>query len=123
MLPPRLARELEELSKSHKIEVVEDHDFVNLIISDFPTGPDYNRPTTTLLLRIPRPYPDAGPDMFWTDIDLTLVDGAVPTAGDSIETYIGRPWRRFSWHHGHWNGNTDNIATYLTFVRRRFNAR
>jgi Prokaryotic E2 family E len=123
VLPPRLDKELEELSKHYQIEVVEDADFVSLVFSEFPTGPLFRPLATTLLLRIPRSYPDAGPDMFWTSADLTLADSTVPTAGESIETYVGRSWRRFSWHHNRWNGNTDNIATYLIFVRRRFNAR
>jgi len=123
VLPPRLAKELEELSKLHRIEVVEDPDFVNLIIADFPTGLLFSPATTALLLRVPRSYPDAGPDMFWTSVDLILKDGVVPTNGDQIETYVGRKWRRFSWHRGRWNGNTDNVASHLTFVARRFNAR
>ena|SRR6266581_1288396 len=124
MLPPRLSSEIELLREAHqKIDVVEEGDMINLVIRDFPTSPLFNRPTTTLLVRVPRAYPDAGVDMFWTDVELTLADGSIPSAGDSIEQYSGRSWRRFSWHHGGWNPNLHSLRTYLVFVRRRFNVR
>jgi hypothetical protein len=123
MLPPRLSSELENISKEYKIEVVEEADFINLIFQQFPASAHFNHPTTTMLLRIPRAYPDAGPDMFWTDIDLKLADGNIPKQSDSLETYMGRQWRRFSWHHNRWNPNVDNLHSYIDFVRRRFNER
>lgn len=123
MLPPRLAKELDDLSKNYRIDIVETPDFIHLLFLEFPTAPHFNNPTTTLLLRVPRAYPDAGLDMFWTDAGLTLDNGTVPQSADSIEEYNGRRWRRFSWHHNGWNPNIHNLHTYIVFVRRRFNAR
>jgi hypothetical protein len=122
MLPPKLARELEALGKRHPIEVIEDAGFINVVISDFPTGPLYNRPTTRVLLRVPRAYPDAGLDMFWTEVELTLANGSTPQCGDVIEVYIGRSWRRFSWHHNGWHPTLQDLQAYLEFVSRRFHA-
>jgi hypothetical protein len=118
-LPPRLERELEELRASSKLEIVEDAEVVNLLFRDFPVGEGFNVPACDLLIRIPRSYPDAGPDMFWTTPELALSDGRVPQSAESVEVYLGRQWRRFSWHRSHWNSSLDNIHGYLEFVRRR----
>lgn len=123
MLPPRLSTELDRIREDHTIEVVEGADFIEVIVGSFPTGSAFNHPSTTLLLRVPRAYPDAGLDMFWTDVSLTLADGQVPQAAEVIETYAGRQWRRFSWHHNGWNSALNNLQTYLEFVRRRFRER
>ncbi len=96
-----------------------------LLVRGFHTSDLYQPTSTTILLQVPRPYPDAGLDMFWTEEDLRLNNGSVPQAGDVIETHVGRRWRRFSWHpqfggSGKWDPNIHNIRTYLAFIRRRF---
>ncbi len=101
-----------------KITVIEDSGFINLLITDFPVGDSFNMNACELLVRIPRSYPDAGPDMFWTTPELRLADGRVPHAADCIEAHLSRPWRRFSWHRRCWT-NRDNLREYLEFVRRR----
>lgn len=122
MLPARLAKEVEDLRKEHNIRVEEESDVINLIFGEFPTAPHYNAQTTLLLLRVPRAYPDAALDMFWTDPALTFATGGIPQAAEHIEAYMGRPWRRFSWHHNGWAGPKQSIAAYLEFVARRFRA-
>ncbi len=122
MLPAKLAKEVEDLKATYAVEVLEDPDFINVIIPGFSAGEGYNTPTTTILLRVPRAYPDAGLDMFWTDVGLTLADGRIPQAAESIETYAGRQWRRFSWHHNGWTPSSQSLPAYLEFVRRRFRA-
>ena len=123
MLPPRLARELEELREAQSLSFSEEADFINILLLDFPTGEAYSSPTTTVLLRVPRAYPEAGLDMFWTDSSLTLADGGVPRNADQYEAYAERQWRRFSWHHNGWNSSLNNLHTYVEFVRRRFRER
>jgi hypothetical protein len=137
MLPPQLAAELDELKQRYKVETVEEESVIDAIIRDFPTSALYKKPATNLLLRVPRSYPDAGLDMFWTDPDLLLLDGSEPTnaqqmerypALDSIPEFNGKQWRRFSWHPQpnsprRWNPSVDNIESYLQFVRKRFGAR
>lgn len=122
MLPAKLASEVEDLRATLVVEALEEPDYINLIIPGFPTGDGYSVPTTTLLLRVPRAYPDAGLDMFWTETCLTLSNGSAPQAAESIECYMGREWRRFSWHHNGWAPSTQGLAAYLEFVRRRFRA-
>lgn len=122
MLPPRLTSDVAELQRTHSVQVVEESDFINVIVEEFPTGEAYNRPTTTLLLRVPRAFPDAGLDMFWTDPSLLLNTGAIPQAAEGVETYSGRTWRRFSWHTNGWSPASQSLPAYLEFVRRRFRA-
>lgn len=119
-LPPRLQRELDDLRVSYALEVIEDPSFVNLVFAAFALGDGYNISHSELLLRIPRSYPEAGPDMFWVAPALTRISGDLPINAEHIETHLDRPWRRFSWHRkGPWNPNIDNLASYLEFIHRR----
>lgn len=121
-LPPKLDKEVIELGKHYQIEVIEDTDTINLIIKDFPIGNGYSLPVSDLLVRTPRSYPDAGPDMFWTLPGLTLQNGAIPEAAQVIETYLGRAWRRFSWHGPPWRSSIHNMHSFIEFIRRRLKA-
>ena len=118
-LPPRLEKETAELRQGFEMEVIEESDIINLVLRSFPFGDGYNRPVADLLLRIPRTYPDSGPDMFWTIPELTLASGSAPQSAESMENYIGKQWRRFSWHKSAWNPAIDNLHGYLEFIRRR----
>jgi hypothetical protein len=115
-LPPRLVKEIEQLEL--KLEVREDGGVINLVFKDFPIPHGYNCSVADLLVRIPLSYPDAGPDMFWTNPQLTLANGTAPQAANQVESYMGQQWRRFSWHII-WKPNTDNLQNYVHFVRRR----
>jgi Prokaryotic E2 family E len=115
-LPPRLLKEIEQLEM--KPDVTEDGTVINLVFKGHPIPPGYSCSTADLLIRIPLSYPDAGPDMFWTNPALKLANGAAPQNGDLLETYMGQQWRRFSWHTT-WRPNVDNLSSYMHFVRRR----
>jgi hypothetical protein len=120
-LPPKLQRELDELRSLHDIEVIEDPDFINLVFREFKLGDGYSVVASDLLLRVPRSYPDAGPDMFWVSPTVTLASGALPQAGEGVERHLDRAWRRFSWHRAgnRWNPNVDNMHGHLEFISRR----
>lgn len=118
-LPPKLEQELTELRAEYQIQVVEDAEFICLIFSTFPLGDGFTLPSSDLLLRVPRSYNDAGPDMFWTSPEVLLSGGGVPQNADSLEDYCGRKWRRFSWHRGGWNPTCDNLHGHMEFIRRR----
>jgi hypothetical protein len=125
-LPPRLEKELAELREHYNITVHEEPEIINVIFAEFSVGGGYTLTHSDLLLRIPRSYADAGPDMFWTATDLRLCNGEVPHTADAIEQYVGRAWRRFSWHRPSscpWNPNTDNLHGQLEFIRRRLRER
>lgn len=121
-LPPRLQSEIEELrAGSYNIEIHEDPDFINLVFKGFPLCAGYSAAESDLLLRVPRSYPDAGPDMFWIDPGITLDSGQIPQAAENIETYLGKTWRRFSWHRpgNGWNPTIDNVHGQIEFIHRR----
>lgn len=119
-LPPKLETELASLRELYAIETAEDSAVISLVFKGFLLGDGFNVAASDLLVRVPRTYPDAGPDMFWVDQGVKLATGAVPQGAESIETHLGRPWRRFSWHRrGPWNPNFNNMQTYIEFVRRR----
>ena len=134
MLSPQLDLELRDLKQRYAFEVVEEPTVISLVIRSFPTSDHYSKPSTSLLIRIPRSYPDSGLDMFWTDPELLLKDGGIPNGAqvlelypalDSIGEFKGKQWRRFSWHPqptgpARWNPNVDNLDSYLEFVRKRF---
>jgi len=119
-LPSKLKRELDELA-SYNIEVSEDSDFIYLVFNGFRLGSGYSAMASDLLLKIPRSYPDAGPDMFWVDPNLTLASGQIPQSAESIEAILGKQWRRFSWHRpgNGWNPTIDNLHSQIEFIQRR----
>lgn len=118
-LPPKLEAELQYLRQTYELEIVEEPAMVNVMLKSFPLGDGFNVQNSDLLIRVPRTYPDANPDMFWVDKGVVLSDGRVPQAAELIEVHLGRPWRRFSWHRRPWNPNVDNMHGYIEFVRRR----
>jgi hypothetical protein len=134
MLPPQLEIEVAELRTAYSIDIVEEPSVINIVFRDFNTSSLYNKPRINLLLRVPRAYPDAGLDMFWTGPELLLQDNSVPNGAsvmeiypalDSISDFKGKQWRRFSWHPQpgtprRWDPTIDNLHSYLEFVRRRF---
>ena len=117
MATETLMQEIEGLKTSgYKVEFVEADGVVYIVFKEYSVPGHYNKPCTTLLLRVPIAYPNGNPDMFWTDGDLVCSNGQIPTQADQIETYLGRPWRRFSWHPQGWNPGTGNLLMYLEFV-------
>jgi E2/UBC family protein E len=82
-----------------------------------PAG--WNRDQVTVEFVLPIPYPNAQPDCFYTDADLRLVGGAMPTnSGQQMLESEPRLW--FSWHLAAWTPGVDNIHTYLRFIESRF---
>jgi Prokaryotic E2 family E len=118
-LPPRLEHEILEIRKTSEAEVYEDSSFVNIVLKNFPLGPGFNLNNADVLIRVPLSYPDSGPDMFWTDPKVVLANGQEPQAATVKEQYLGREWRRFSWHFTGWKSMKDNLFSYVEFVRRR----
>jgi hypothetical protein len=121
-LPPRLEQELNELRAQHQIEVTEEADLINVVFAGFALGEGWTLTHSDLLLRIPRSYADAGPDMFWMNPEVKLAGGQLPQAGEPVERLINRDWRRFSWHRppsSPWNPNVDNLHGHLEFIRKR----
>lgn len=111
------ARVLEGMG--YPITLQEEEGLGVLVIGDYPLGPGWNKSSTRVLLKLPTSFPAGKPDMFWTDQDLLLANGTVPKQAGHIETILGEPWRRFSWHPASWTPGVDDIRTFFEFVARR----
>jgi hypothetical protein len=65
-------------------------------------------------------YPLSSMDMFWTEVEVVRPDGSIPQGGDSIENYLARTWRRFSWHrNGVWNTAGNPLLDHFAFMEAR----
>jgi hypothetical protein len=120
MVPRLLLAEVEELKKDgFTLDTIEAEGWANIVFHQYPVPSGCNKKATELLLKLPMSYPNGRPDMFWTDEDLKLVNGAIPRNADTIEPALGKQWRRFSWHPQNWTPGIDDLRTYLEFVNNR----
>lgn len=76
---------------------------------------------TDVLFITDRQYPLSAMDMFWTETTVVRRDGSIPQNGDVVENYLGRPWRRFSWHrNGVWNPARNGLLDHFSFMEARW---
>ncbi len=65
-------------------------------------------------------YPTSALDMFWTELDVIRPDGSIPASADQIEQYVGRAWRRFSWHrNGIWDPRRNGLLDHYELTLDR----
>lgn len=113
--------EIDQLKElGYNVEAIVDGQRIYVIFKEFPFGEAYSPPRGDLLLYTSVMYPNAGFDMFWTEPQLKLLDGRMPQAADVVESYLGKAWRRFSWHlNRQWNPAHDSLKTWLASVEAR----
>lgn len=100
-------------------QVATDGAFTAVVIEQFPIPAALEPQASTLLLRLPPGFPDAGPDMFWFDPPVIRASGGPIPGTESREPYLGRVWQRWSRHiQGQWRPGIDTLETYLAYVRR-----
>jgi hypothetical protein len=105
-------------SKQWRFETKLDDQFICLIIFEYPLPNGYAPPNADLLLRLPRGFPDAAPDMFWFFPDVLYQGGGAPPATGERLNYDGRVWQRWSRHLAiAWRPGIDNLQTYLRLIR------
>lgn len=122
-LPPQLETDLRTL-RDQGFNVVDHRDPSNpnrifVEFDGYPLPSGWSKKETRLLLITDISYPNSKLDMFWVDQDLMLDGNRAPQAGEAIETYMGKQWRRFSWHVQKWNPAIDNLRSYLDTVDAR----
>jgi hypothetical protein len=94
--------------------------FVVLHAVPLPPGA-YRVATTDVLFLTDLQYPLSAMDMFWTELDVVRTDGSVPRNAEVTENYLGRQWRRFSWHrNGLWNPVRNGVLDHFEFMCSRF---
>ena len=76
---------------------------------------------TDVLFITDQQYPFSAMDMFWTENDVVRPDGSIPQGAEAIEQYLGRSWRRFSWHrNGIWNPAGNPLLDHYCFMEARW---
>lgn len=95
---------------------------VFVIMRQLALPPDaYQVARSDVLFMTDAQYPMSAMDMFWTDLAVIRRDGTVPAGAESIETYLGREWRRFSWHrNGIWRPTGNVLLDHFEFMQDRF---
>lgn len=119
-----LVRHAEELSQALDLraDVVEDgpHIFVIVRNAPLPLGL-FQVDTSDILLIADQQYPLSAMDMFWTEVEVIKADDSIPQGADAIEHYLGRPWRRFSWHrNGIWKPTGNPLLQHYATVEARW---
>ena len=119
-----LRRHAEELTAQAGVQVTTTQEgqqvYVILRQVTLPAGA-YQVAGTDVLFITDTQYPLSAMDMFWTEEAVLRTDGSVPAGADSLESYCGRRWRRFSWHrNGLWNPAGNGLLDHFEFMQDRF---
>lgn len=110
---------LDDLGRPYTAQV--EPGFINIVITDYPTGAGLQPERTDVLVRLPLGFPDATPDMFWCDPPVSTATGVTIPGTEAREAHAGRTWQRWSRHiQGQWRPGIDNLGTYLAYIRRCF---
>ena len=124
MIPDELTQDLEIFGElGYTYEVKEEGGRIFIIFKNYqlPEG-IYNKQQTDLMIFTTPHYPNAGFDMFWVDDTVSLQNGANPKNAEHFEPYLGKRWRRFSYHpyNGRpWNPSEDNVSRFMCYVEQR----
>jgi len=103
------------------VNVVEDGGRMIVILAAVPLPVNaFRLRETDLMFIADLMYPLSAMDMFWTEMDVVRPDGSVPQGAETIEQYVGRSWRRFSWHrNGVWNPAGNPLLDHFSFAESR----
>lgn len=120
LMPQADRRYVDEHSLS--IEEIVDGQQKGVIIKKYPLPPDrFDASEADVLIVLPAGYPDAAPDMFFTDPWLKLkATGAYPNRAATAFSFARRNWQRWSRHNSTWRGGQDGIQTMLRRIDRAF---
>lgn len=90
-----------------------------LLVHDYPIPIGYTAHRTLLALEVPRTYPQAQIDMFYTHPPLALRSGRAIDRTQVSATILGVTFNGWSRHRGansKWDPTTDNVSTHLALV-------
>jgi hypothetical protein len=103
--------------KDFDCEIMQVPGEVRVILRGFTLPPHYMPRQTNLMVRLPAGYPNGNPDMFWTQPDVRLRNGAFPVGAEYHDPSAGG-WQRWSRHDTGWRAGIDNLRTKYASVRR-----
>jgi hypothetical protein len=104
------------------IDVIQECERLFILLHDYrlPQGVSKVHKTDVLFIGDFQ-YPLSAMDMFWTDVAVVRPDGSLFENSDSVEEYVGRKWRRFSYHrNGTWNPVSNPLGDHFTFMETRW---
>jgi|SRR6185437_13799915 len=93
---------------------------IYLIIKDFDFPEHYAPQKADLLILLPAGYPNAALDMFRTNPDIKLLNGAWPAASEPHEMHLEKSWQTWS-RHITWRSGIDSLRTFISAVRKELN--
>lgn len=121
----RLKLEFDHIRAQHG-EIEAAPDFSWFIIPGWSLVSGWNKTSTAVLILVPLGYPTTPPDNFYTDDNLRLSSGQLPSNASAGQSQVGRQWLQFSYHleEGDWQPKADfldghNLLTFLIGVGRR----
>ncbi len=105
---------------SLSVEEILDGQQGGIIIKRYPLPSDrFDAKEADVLIILPTGYPDAAPDMFFTDPWLKMkASGAYPERAATAFSFAGRNWQRWSRHNPTWRAGQDGIQTMLRRIDR-----
>lgn len=105
-----------------EVTLTEEGDRIYIVLSKIHIpGSVFRLRESDILVHADRLYPLSAMDMFWAEVDLVRSDGSIPAGAEQVEQYLGRQWRRFSWHrNGIWNPAGNPLLDHHAFVESRF---
>lgn len=114
------AREFTEVTGT-TVALVEEGDRIFVLLRQVRLPPGLRLSVTDILFIADKQYPLSALDMFWTDVEVVWSDGTVPRSAETIETYLGRRWRRFSWHtNGPSSPARNRLLDHFAFMEARW---
>jgi len=118
------AKELSE-SVGLNAEVLQEGNRLFVLIHKYPLPLGVSKVEHTDVLFITdTQYPLSAMDMFWTEVEVVKPDGSIFQGADTIEQYLGRSWRRFSYHRNSvWNTNGNLLMDHYVFMEARWTGR
>jgi hypothetical protein len=105
-----------------KVEVIEQGGRLFALIHEYrlPSAVSQVEKTDVLFITDLQ-YPFSAMDMFWVNVEVVRPNGSIFENSDSIEDYIGRKWRRFSYHrNGIWNPAGNPLLDHFAFMESRW---
>jgi len=118
------ARELTE-STGIKVEIIEQANRIFVILSKvgLPSG-CANVACTDMLFITDTQYPLSAMDMFYTEVEVVRANGTLFENSESIEEYVGRKWRRFSYHRNTpWKSAGNPLLDHFALMETRWTAK
>lgn len=114
------ANDLEYIeSKGFDFDAKVEGNMISLVLKEFALPEGYRPSEVDLLLRLPLQFPQAPPDMFWTDPAVSYANGGTPPQTQARQNFMGRSWQRWSRHFGQsrWRPGTDDLRSYVQLIR------